>query len=126
MVLTVSKTLHKIYAIAGEFVAIASQYLHGFDSLSGAAVDTMCIDCFGISPTHIAWVWTILVDNFIDDSTAREIHLLWTLDLLKSDATLRQLHGRWDGSAVGTIRTRIDQMLEWMYDMDVVSVLLYR
>ena len=81
-----------------EFVTAAGDYIHGLDytRLSVDTVRRRFVASFGVSPRHAAFVWLYCKDSAYGIDQGRTVlHLLWTLNLLKTDDTEHVLHGRW-------------------------------
>lgn len=52
---------------------------------------------YGVTPKHVVSIWDALTDSGLlkEHQSAQIEHLLWTLDLLKTDATEHVLRGRY-------------------------------
>ena len=50
-------------------------------------------------------------------------HLLWVLNLLKTDATENQLHGRWKADEK-TIRKWVNIFIKAISELDIVSIII--
>ena len=63
---------------------------------------------FGITPRHCALLWYMSEDKLLDaDPYVEKIHVLWTMNLLKTDDAEQVMKGRW-GSDEKTIK-------KWVY-----------
>ena len=104
-------------------VELAGEYIHGLD-YSRIAVDTVrrrFVASFGVSPRHASLVWLYCKDKAQNiDSDSAMIHLLWTLNLLKTDDTEHTLHGRWRADEK-TIRKWTRLFMHVLSNLDVVS-----
>ena len=82
---------------AQEFLELAGMHLHGLDgSVAPRTVLRRFLSHFGVSPFHCAVVWLVSANNLMaKDPCVKPTHLLWTMNLLKTDDTENQLGGRW-------------------------------
>ena len=103
------------------FVRLAGEYLHGFEPhVAASTIRRRFVAHFGVSPCHCAWLWLLIEDElFAKDCYADHKHLLWTLNLLKTDDTEMALKGRWQADEK-TIRKWIYIVLEAVSDLDLV------
>lgn len=77
---------------------------------------------YGVTPRHTVLIWECLEDAGIIryHPSARIEHLLWTLDLLKTDATEHVLRGRYREDEK-TIRKWTTIVIEALSDLNEVS-----
>ena len=104
--------------VAWSFVWEAGEYIHGFETnIAVKTIRRRFIAHFGISPIHCASLWHHSNQRLATiDPYVKTVHLLWTLNVLKTDDTEHLLKGRW-GADEKTIR-------KWMYIvLDVVGTL---
>jgi hypothetical protein len=109
-------------SVAVDFIELAGLYLHGLDNtVAPRTVLRRFVSHFGISPFHCAVLWLISADNLIArDPYVKPLHLLWTLNLLKTDATENQLAGRWHVDEK-TLRKWVYIVLEEVSNLGLVS-----
>ena len=111
-----------IGGIAVELVDLAGEYIHGLDykHLSPATVVSRFVSAFGVTPRHCAHVWIFCGDrSYSSDINRQKVHLLWTLNLLKTGDTEHALHGRW-GADEKTIRKLTRLFMTVLSDLNVV------
>ena len=112
----------QIVAISIEFLEIAGQFIHGFKfSLSPKTVLRRFIAHFGVTPRLCAILWIYCKDRMED--LGQKKHLLWVLNLLKTDATENQLHGRWKADEK-TIRKWVNIFIKAISELDIVSIII--
>ena len=112
----------QIESVAVEFLEIAGQFIHGFKfSLSPKTVLRRFIAHFGVTPRLCAILWIYCKDRMGD--VGQKKHLLWVLNLLKTDATENQLHGRWKADEK-TIRKWVSIFIQEISELSVVSVVI--
>ena len=119
--LTVTMNDH-IKELALQFVDLASKSIKGLSRETAlATLSRRFIAHFGVTPRHCAFIWIYVRERALDiDSFASKEHLLWTLNLLKSDDTEHGLQGRW-GPTEKTIRKWTSIFLNALGDLGVVS-----
>lgn len=98
-----------INKLALEFVKTAGKWIHGLElHLLPTTLTKRFISHFGVSPRHCAILWAIAEDDLLSSNAlCEERHLLWTLNVLKTNETEHVLKGRW-GADEKTIR-------KWLY-----------
>lgn len=112
-----------ISTLALEFIRTAGEYVHGLDyeRLSPITVVNRFIASFGVTPRHCSLIWHFCRDDvYMADTNATKLHLLWTLNLLKTGDTEHELHGRWRADEK-TIRKWVYIFLRVISEMGVVS-----
>ena len=82
------------------------------------------ISHYGVTPFHVVLIWRALIASGMENEHLlfRMEHLLWTLDLLKTDASEHVLQGRYH-SDEKTIRKWTTIVIDALSELDVVSVL---
>ena len=110
------------------FVWLAGEYLHGFEPhVAVGIIRRRFVAHFGVSPCHCAWLWLLIEDELFEkDCYADHKHLLWTLNLLKTDDTEMASKGRWQADEK-TIRKWIYIVLEavlWYFGCECAPPLL--
>jgi len=88
----------KIMELAMELIDLAGVFIHGLDRrrISPNTIYRRFIAAFGVTARHAAWVWVFCEHKVLElDQKSNKKHLLWTLNLLKTDDTEHALHGRW-------------------------------
>ena len=111
-----------IQSSAVEFVRVAGAFIKGLElETAPKTLLARYISHFGISPRHTAYLW-YACDHRLRESNPyyRRKHLLWTLNLLKSDDTEHVLTGRW-GADENTIRKYLYITLGVLSRLGVVS-----
>ena len=106
------------------FVDLAGEFIYGlnYHRLRGSTVKRRFVSAFGILPRHCALVWLYCKDDVFEfDHGRKKIHLLWTLNLLKSGETEHVLHGRWRADEK-TIRKWTKLFLVVLSNLEVVSI----
>ena len=107
---------------AGEFLEIAGEFIHGFKlSLSPKTVLRRFISHFGVTPRLCAILWIYCKDRM--EEVGQKKHLLWVLNLLKTDSTEHALHGRWKADEK-TIRKWVTLFIQAISELDVVPVII--
>jgi len=107
---------------AGEFLEIAGEFIHGFKlNLSPKTVLQRFISHFGVTPRLCAILWIYCKDRMGD--VGQKKHLLWVLNLLKTDSTEHALHGRWKADEK-TIRKWVTLFIQAISELDVVRVVI--
>lgn len=78
---------------------------------------------YGVSPKHVVHIWDYLEDTgiFFDHPTIRLEHVLWTLDLQKTDSSEHALQS-WYGADEKTIRKWTTIIIEALSDCGVVRL----
>ena len=111
-----------VQELALQFVDLASESIKGLSrKTASSTLSRRFIAHFGVTPKHCAFVWLYVREKALDiDSFASKEHLLWTLNLLKSDDTEHELQGRW-GPTEKTIRKWTSIFLSALGDLGVVS-----
>ena len=112
---------------AAQFIDAAAEYVHGleFRRLCASTVKKRFISLFGVTPRHCALIWTHTQEKTWNiDNGRKEIHLLWTLNLLKCDDTENVLHSRWKADEK-TIRKWTRIFLVVISNLEVVSKVIY-
>ena len=112
-----------VQELAVEFVTIAGAYVHGleYSRLSSKTVINRFVAQFGITPRHCAFLWIYSNQQIHSINAYREKkHILWTLNLLKTNATEHEMNGRWKADEK-TIRKWVYIVLEVIGDLGVVS-----
>ena len=95
------------------FIDLAGEYHSGLDfgRLSTYTVKNRYQALFGVSPRHCALIWSFLCHR---EPSVDGIHLLWALNVLKTDPTERVLATRWRADEK-TIRN--GYILYWMVSL---------
>ena len=107
---------------AGEFLEIAGEFIHGFKlSLSPKTVLQRFISHFGVTPRLCALLWIYCKDRM--EEVGQKKHLLWVLNLLKTDSTENQLHGRWKADEK-MIRKWVNIFIKAISELGVVSIVV--
>ena len=111
-----------IDSLAYEFVELAGAYIRGLElHLCTETLLRRYISHFGISPRHTAFVWYFSVERLQQTNNYIEkVHLLWTLNLLKTDETENVLKGHW-GADEKRIRKWLYVCLGVLGNLGVVS-----
>jgi len=107
---------------AVEFLGIAGEFIHGFKlSLSPKTVLRRFISHFGVTPRLCAILWIYCKDRMGD--VGQKKHLLWVLNLLKTDSTENRLHGHWKADEK-TIRKWVTLFIKVISELGVVSIVV--
>ena len=113
----------RVQELAIDFVALAGEYIFGFD-FSRVGANTIMrrfIAHFGVTPRLCAYVWIYTEERVLMiDKNAKMKHLLWLLNLLKTGDTEHAMNGRWCADEK-TIRKWVYIFLEVVGDLGVVS-----
>lgn len=112
-----------INQLAIEFVSLAGASISGLElHLSHTTLTRRFISHFGVSPRHCAILWCVAEQDLLQaDSLCEEKHLLWTLNVLKTDETEHVLKGRWRADEK-TIRKWLYICLNVIARLGLVSV----
>jgi hypothetical protein len=116
-----------LYQVSLVFLSTAGQYIHGLEAGRLAAKTLMrrFVAHFGVTPRHCAYLWLFIEQRAIsNDVNAKHIHLLWTLNLLKTNTTEHCLAGCWCPDKK-TIRKWTSIFIDTLSTMEVVSVFAY-
>ena len=107
-----------IESTAMSFVRLAGEYLHGCEPhIAAKTIRRRFVSHFGVSPCHCSWRWLLIEDELFEkDCYADRLHLLWTMNLLKTDDTVLVLKGQWQADEK-TIRKWIYNVLEAVSDL---------
>ena len=98
-------------SVALSLVEVAGDFLHGFElSNASSTLHKRFVSNFGVSPCLASWLWTASVDSFTEKKVTK-VHLLWTLNSLKTDDTEHQMKARW-GCDEKTFRKWLHIVLE--------------
>ena len=98
-----------VNGLALQFVRLAGEYIRGLEiHLSPRTLIHRFVSHFGVSPRLCAFIWYVAETRLIqEDAFIERKHLLWTLNILKTDDAEHVLKGRWSADEK-TIR-------KWMY-----------
>ena len=109
--------------LMGVFVSEAGRFLHGFETnMAPHTTRRRFVAHFGVSPKHCACLWQTARRNLIaSDPHMKHAHLLWALNVLKTDNSEHALKGRW-GADEKTIRKWLCIALDVIGTMGAVSV----
>ena len=109
--------------LAERFVLMAGESIRGLElHLARSTVVGRFKAHFGVSPLHCAWLWLLSEDKLYQkDYNVKRIHLLWTLNVMKTDDTEAVLKGRW-GVDEKTIRKWLYVVLEVLSNLQAVSL----
>lgn len=115
---------HLINKLALEFISIAGRSINGLEvHLSPTMLTKRFISHFGISPQHCAILWCVAEDSLLEaNPLCEEKHLLWMLNVLKTDETEHVLKGRWMADEK-TIRKWLYICLNVIARLGLVSVM---
>lgn len=114
-----------VESAAVAFIRIAGYYIHGFEEhIAAKTLYCRFVAHFGVSPCHCAYIWLLTSDEMFNIK-AEKIHLLWTLNLLKTDDTEHCMKGRW-GCDEKTFRKWLYLVLDAICDLDLVRIMLCR
>ena len=110
-----------ISTMAREFVAIAGEWICGLElDLSPRTLTHRFVSHFAVTPRHCAFIWNISQARLIqEDPFIERKHLLWTLNVLKTDDSEHVLKGRW-GADEKTIRKWLYVCLNVLSRLDLV------
>ena len=99
----------RINIMAREFIAIAGENLHGLEiDLSTRTLIHRFVSHFGVSPRLCALIWYVSEERLRQSNPyIEQKHVLWTLNILKTDDSEHVLSGRW-GADEKTLR-------KWLY-----------
>jgi hypothetical protein len=113
-----------VYELSLEFIKTAGLFIHGLDAGGRVATSTLMrrfAAHFGTTPRHCAYLWIHTEDGVKkQDNGGKKIHLLWSLNLLKTNATEHCMAGRWRADEK-TIRKWTAILLEAISSLEVVS-----
>ena len=112
-----------VQEIAVEFVTVASKYIYGleYSRFSTKTVINPFVSHFGIIPRHCAFLWMNSNQQIHSINAYRKKkHLLWTLNLLQTNATQHQINGCRKADKK-TIQKWVYIVLEVVGDLGVVS-----
>ena len=114
----------EIKAVALEFIELSSNNLHGLDHRRYVANTILRrFKChFGVTPRHCAYLWFYCHEKVHQkDVYLQKKHLLWTLNILKTDSTEHEMSSRWKADEK-TIRKWLYLFLDALGDLGVVSI----
>ena len=106
-------------------VETAAKYIYGLEisRYSPVTVWRRFVAHFGVAPRHCGLVWLFCHEKAREiDHNVELVHLLWTMNLLKSDDSEHTLHGRWRADEK-TIRKYVYVFLEALSSLKVVRTL---
>ena len=113
----------KIIELAMELIDLAGVFIHGLDHhrISPNTIYRHFIAAFGVTARHAAWLWVFCECKVLElDQKSNKKHLLWTLNLLKTDDTEHALHGQWKADEK-TLRKWTNIFLKALSELGVVS-----
>ena len=113
----------EIHQLGVFFVEEAGKYIRGLElHLAPMTVLGRFSANFGVGPKHCAWLWHLAADHLYElDYNVKRIHLLWTLNILKTDDTEAVMNGRW-GADEKTIQKWLYVVLEGLGRIGAVSM----
>ena len=117
--------------VAWRFIGLASVRIHGLGIQTNGrypspnTLQRRFKSHFGITPRHVSAIWNLLLERNIHCRHAfiQDVHLLWTLDLLKGDDSEHRLSGRW-GATEKNIRKWSTILIEELSGLKLVRALL--
>ena len=104
------------------FIEIAGEHIHGLElHLARETGLGRFVAHFGVGPRHCVLLWQRAEDrlNRIDHNIKR-VHLLWTLNVLKTDDSYAVMKGRWNADEK-TIRKWLYIVLDALGTLGMVS-----
>ena len=98
-----------VNGLALSFVETAGEWIHGLEiDISPRTLIHRFVSHFGVSPRLCAFIWYVAETRLIqEDPYVERKHLLWTLNVLKTDDSEHVMKGRWSADEK-TIR-------KWLY-----------